>query len=67
MCPKYISEDDVPEEEKADTEIDAVCLLKQAYIKDPAMTIQDIIVEAIAKTGENIKISRFARFELGVR
>jgi elongation factor Ts len=67
MCPQYISEDEVPEEEKADIEIDTACLLKQAYIRDPAMTIQDIIIEAIAKTGENIKVSRFARFELGVR
>lgn len=67
MCPQYISEDEIPQEEKADTEIATACLLKQAYIKDPAMTIQDLIVEAISKTGENIKISRFARFELGVR
>ncbi|MFC1866007.1 elongation factor Ts [Chloroflexota bacterium] len=67
MCPQYISEDEIPQEEKADTEIATACLLKQAYIKDPAMIIQDLIVEAISKTGENIKISRFARFELGVR
>ena len=67
MCPQYISENEVPEEEKADIEIDAACFLKQAYIKDPSMTIQDLIVESISKTGENIKVSRFARFELGVR
>jgi elongation factor Ts len=67
MCPRYISEDEIPEEERADTEIDATCLLKQVYIKDPTITIQDVIFEAIAKTGENIKVSRFARFELGVR
>ena len=67
MCPQYISEDEIPQEEKADTEIATACLLKHAYIKDTAMIIQDLIVEAISKTGENIKISRFARFELGVR
>ncbi|MFC1904489.1 elongation factor Ts, partial [Chloroflexota bacterium] len=40
------------------------CLLLQADIKDPGKTIQDIITEAIARLGENIKISRFARFEI---
>jgi elongation factor Ts len=49
------------------TEIDtqAICLLLQADIKDPSKSIQDIINETIAKVGENIKVSRFARFELG--
>ncbi|MCJ7515678.1 MAG: elongation factor Ts, partial [Dehalococcoidia bacterium] len=50
-----------------ETEIDAktACLLLQPYIKDPEKTIQDIITETIAKVGENIKIRRFIRFELG--
>jgi elongation factor Ts len=37
----------------------------QPYIKDLARTVQDVINEVIAKTGENIRVSRFARFELG--
>ncbi len=41
------------------------CLLLQPFIKDPSKTVQDIINEAIAKTGENIKIKRFCRFALG--
>jgi elongation factor Ts len=41
------------------------CLLLQHYIKSPELTIQDLINDAIAKTGENIKVNRFARFELG--
>ena len=66
MCPQYISDEDIPEgTEVEDTE--TACLLKQAYIKDQAITIQDVIVEAIARLGENIRISRFTRFELGVR
>jgi elongation factor Ts len=40
------------------------CLLQQPFIKDPEKTVQDIITETIAKVGENIKIGRFARFEL---
>ena len=42
-----------------------VCLLDQAYVKDPDRTIQDILDELKAKTGENIIIKRFVRFQLG--
>ncbi len=41
------------------------CLLDQPYIKDDKQTIQDLITNAISTTGENIKISRFVRYELG--
>jgi|SRR3989344_56323 len=40
-------------------------LLKQDYFRDPAKTIQDLLNETITKIGENIKISRISRFELG--
>ena len=40
-------------------------LLKQPFIKDPSIAIGDLVKNAIAKTGENIVIKRFARFELG--
>jgi elongation factor Ts len=42
-----------------------VCLLNQAYIKDPNKTIQDLLNELKAKTGENIIVKRFVRFQLG--
>jgi len=42
-----------------------VCLLDQPYIRDDKQTIQQIIAATIAKFGENIKVRRFARFELG--
>jgi len=42
-----------------------ICLLDQAYVKDPDKTIEQIQQELIAKIGENIKIRRFVRFELG--
>ncbi|MFC1988101.1 elongation factor Ts [Chloroflexota bacterium] len=61
--PQFISREEVSEE--ADVEIQTACLLLQPYIRDPDITIQDIINETIAKTGENIKVSRFARFEIG--
>lgn len=42
-----------------------VCLLNQAYVKDPDTTIQNLLNELKAKTGENIIIKRFIRFKLG--
>jgi elongation factor Ts len=42
-----------------------VCFVKQLSIKDQSKTVQDLINDAIAKTGENIVLRRFARFELG--
>jgi elongation factor Ts len=42
-----------------------VCLLHQPYIKDDKMTVHELIASFIAKFGENIKVRRFARFELG--
>jgi len=41
------------------------CLLSQAYIRDPKKSIADLLNDVIAKIGENIKIKRFARFQLG--
>ena len=40
-------------------------LLSQEYVKDPSMSVEDRVKTAIGKLGENIKVSRFARFELG--
>jgi elongation factor Ts len=42
-----------------------VCLLEQAFVKNPDMTIQDYLNEMRAKTGENIIIRRFTRYQLG--
>src|SRR5262245_17805793 len=42
-----------------------VVLLDQKFIRDPAVTISQIIAEATAKMGENITVSRFARFKVG--
>lgn len=42
-----------------------VCLLDQPFVKDDKKTINDLITEQITKTGENIIISRFSRFQIG--
>jgi elongation factor Ts len=42
-----------------------ICLLDQSFVKDPDKTIEQLQQELIAKIGENIKVRRFVRFELG--
>ena len=42
-----------------------ICLLDQSFVKNPDKTINDLQQELIARIGENIKIRRFVRFELG--
>lgn len=91
--PKYISSEEVPQEEleeekdiireqfkdsKKPPEImekivqgklskfyEEVCLLNQQYIRDDKVSIDKLLTSYIAKFGENIRIKRFARFELG--
>lgn len=41
------------------------CLLEQTYVKNPDITINELLTAAIAKLGENISIRRFARFKVG--
>jgi elongation factor Ts len=42
-----------------------VCLLEQAFVKNPEISVRDLIAQRIAKLGENIVVRRFARFRLG--
>jgi len=41
------------------------CLLNQPYVRDPELTVEDLLNELIAKIGENITIRRFVRFQTG--
>lgn len=41
------------------------CLMEQPFIRDPSKTIEQLVKESVAKTGENILIRRFARFQIG--
>ena len=64
MNPLVVGEDEeLPA--SADLRGDEVVLLKQVYIRDGSKTIQDLINETIGKTGENIQVKQFQRFELG--
>ena len=63
MSPAHISRDSVPEDagEVPAEEI----LTEQQFIKDPGKTVGELVTEMIARVGENVRIRRMARFELG--
>jgi elongation factor Ts len=63
MAPEYLSQKECPEGKVVDYA--SACLMQQPFIKDPTKTILDLITALISKTGENIVVSRFSRFELG--
>jgi len=63
LSPLYISKEELPQ--GSDLDPQTVCLLDQPFIRDTTRTVRDIVNEAIGKTGENIKIRRFVRYELG--
>ena len=52
-------------EGKLDKWFSDICMLEQPYIKDPDRKIQDILTAAVASLGENIRVSKFARLEIG--
>jgi elongation factor Ts len=52
-------------EGKVQKYLDDICLLNQAFVKNPDVTVGALTTEMIAKIGENISIRRFARFNLG--
>ena len=50
---------------KIDKYIAENCLMEQKFIKNPDLTVQDLLNELMAKMGENISVKRFARYQLG--
>ncbi|HSQ79113.1 MAG TPA: translation elongation factor Ts [Candidatus Bathyarchaeia archaeon] len=42
-----------------------VCLLEQPYIREDKIKVRDLVTKLVQKMGENIKVGRFARFEIG--
>lgn len=63
VAPQFVAAEDVTP--GADINPREGCLLEQPFIKDPGKTVKDLIKETIAKVGENIRVKRFCRFELG--
>lgn len=74
MAPVVVSEDDLTPETKAELlrehgdekkALEAAVLLRQPYIRDNSKTIGDLVTAIAASTGENVRVRRFARFQLG--
>ena len=63
MAPASVSGDDTPEGEEEPPQESV--LLQQPFIKDPSLTVHDLINEAVGKLGENVRVNRIARFSLG--
>jgi len=61
--PQYVTADEIPAGTEGKPE--ELALLDQPYIRDAGKTIRQLIQETIGKTGENIQVRRFTRFELG--
>lgn len=61
--PLAVSEEDLPAGAEGDPA--ELCLLRQRFIKDESRTVEEVVKEVIAKTGENVRVHRFSRFELG--
>ena len=52
-------------EGKMDRFYSEVCLLEQAFIKDPDRKVGDLLQDAVARIGENIQVRRFMRYQVG--
>ncbi len=63
MAPTYLDETDLPENENLDPR--EVCLLQQSFIREPDLTVQELVRTVVGKLGENIRVRRFSRFALG--
>ncbi len=61
--PKFVDPSELPAGSEDDPK--EVCLLAQPFIKEPARTMAEVVKDVINKTGENVRVRRFARFELG--
>ena len=45
--------------------LEEICLINQVYIRDSKLTVEDLQNELLSKLGENIKVSRFVRYQIG--
>lgn len=61
--PEHILEKVV--EGRLEKHLASLCLMDQDFVKNPDLTISDLVKETIAKLGENIQIRRFVRYEMG--
>ena len=72
LNPKYLNSDEVPQSEIDDSDAtspqkyyEEVVLLEQPFVRQPSLTIGEMVRDTIAKTGENVVVRRFQRLEIG--
>ena len=70
MAPEYVRKEDIPEDLLAEQKdpksfLKEKCLMEQPFVKDPKMTIQDLLNSLVVKIGENMFVNRFQRFKVG--
>jgi elongation factor Ts len=70
LNPRFLSTEEVPQElvereQLSPQDVAGMSLLSQPYIRDQSKTVQQLITETVAKSGENVRVRRFTRFELG--
>lgn len=63
MAPVQIHKTESSDEDAGNPQ--EVVLLEQPFIKDPSLSVQDLINEAVGKLGENVRVRKIARFSLG--
>jgi translation elongation factor EF-Ts len=63
-APEYVAPEDAPPE-LSDDERKSKVLLLQGYIRNERQSMKDLITERTARYGENVRVGRFTRFELG--
>lgn len=69
--PRYLVADEVTDEAVAESEqsrdkfIEETVLMAQSFVKNPSLTIEDLVRQSIAKLGENCVVRRFMRYEVG--
>ena len=71
MNPRHVSREDIPQEilDEHKKDLDEYskenCLLEQAFIKNPEITVGEYVQEKIGKIGENIRVAKFVRYQIG--
>jgi elongation factor Ts len=62
VSPRYVQAADAPKDEGDSA---GAALLEQSFVKDPSVTVKELLKALIAKTGENVVVRRFSRFGIG--
>lgn len=65
MNPQYLDQEDIPTDLEDIANPKDLCLLQQPYIRDSNRSVQDMVNDVMARTGEKVRVRRFTRFALG--